>query len=110
VSRLTIVCRDFKPLRRNTLIGFATVRVAELRLEIHGIAIHQKGTARWCQLPAKPLVRDGALVKDAYGKIQYVPMLAFDARRVADAFSAAVVAALLDVEPHAFNEEAEVMS
>jgi hypothetical protein len=42
-----------------------------MRLTIRDVAIHEKGEARWAQLPAKPQVKDGALVKDATGKIQY---------------------------------------
>ena len=36
-----------------------------MRLTIRDVAIHEKDEARWAQLPAKPQVKDGALVKDA---------------------------------------------
>jgi hypothetical protein len=42
-SKLTLICREFKRLRRNTLLGFAEIRVAELRLDVKDIAIHAKG-------------------------------------------------------------------
>jgi hypothetical protein len=43
VSKLTVTCADWRPLKRNTLLGFARIRVVELGLTIHDVAIHQKG-------------------------------------------------------------------
>ena len=93
--KFDVECQDFRPLLRNTLRGFADVRIVQMRLVIRDVAIHQKGAARWAQLPAKAQIRDGALVKDAAGKIQYWPMMEFDSRAVSDAFSRAVVVAVL---------------
>jgi hypothetical protein len=42
----------FRPMDRNTLVGFATVRINEMRL--HDVAIHARADSRWAQLPAKP--------------------------------------------------------
>src|SRR5262245_27979633 len=89
--KLTVKRREFKPLVRNTLRGFAEVNVAELRLNIKDVALHTKNGRHWAQLPAKPQIRDGTLVKDQGGKIQYFPLLSFDSRAVSDAFSSAVV-------------------
>jgi hypothetical protein len=67
---MQLTCRDFRSLRRNTLLGFAEVTIAELDLTIKDVAIHSKAGSRWAQPPAKPQVKDGALVKDATtGKI-----------------------------------------
>jgi hypothetical protein len=89
--KTTIVCDDWKALHRNTLLGFASIKIPELHLSIRDIAIHQKNGHRWAQLPAKPQIKDGAVVKDSTGRVVYFPMLAFDSREVANAFSAAVV-------------------
>jgi hypothetical protein len=45
--------------------------IAELRLEIRDVAIHQRGDARWAALPARPqLDCDGNPIRDAAtGKI-----------------------------------------
>ena len=103
-KKLTVTCGSFHPLVRNTLRGFAEISIAELRLTIRDVAIHEKGEARWAQLPAKPQVRAGALVKDpASGKIQYSPVMEFNGRAVRDAFSAAVVSAVLEHAPDAFE-------
>jgi hypothetical protein len=105
MSKLTITCRGFHPLHRNTLRGFCEIRIEELRLVIRDIAVHEKGSARWVQLPARPQTRDGELVHDADGKIQYVHLMNFDSRSVSDAFSAAVIRALLEFAPSAFELE-----
>jgi len=107
MSKLTVTCRNFKALRRNTLVGFVTVYIRELRLEIRDVAIHQKGEARWAQLPAKPMIdKNGVAIRDSStGKIQYASILEFDRREVRDAFSRAVIAALLELVPGAFDAE-----
>jgi hypothetical protein len=100
----TIVCIDFRPCRRNTLLGFATVRISEMRLIVRDIAVHEKGASRWAQLPAKPMIKDGAAVfKD--GKAQYATIMEFDDRTTREAFSRAVVSAVLAAAPHAFDEK-----
>ena len=105
MSKLTISCRGFHPLCRNTLRGFCEIHIAELRLTIRDIAIHEKSRARWAQLPAKPQMRDGELVHDSNGKVQYFHLMSFDTRAVSDAFSAAVIRALLEFAPAAFECE-----
>jgi hypothetical protein len=103
-AKFTIRCQEFRPLVRNTLRGFAEIHIAELKLTIRDIAMHRKGERCWAQLPAKPQVKDGALVRDDFGKIQYVHLMHFDSRVVSDAFSAAVVKAVLEYAPDAFEE------
>jgi hypothetical protein len=105
-SKFSISCRAFHPLHRNTLRGFAEIHIEELRLTIRDVALHEKGTARWAQLPAKPQIRDGELVRDEADKIQYVHLMDFDSRAVRDAFSAAVIRAVLEFAPAAFEDEA----
>lgn len=94
--KLAIECLGFKPLLRNTLRGFATIYVRELRLVINDVAIHQKNASRWAALPARPQTRDGRLVTDEAGKILYVPVLEFDSAEVRAAFSRAAIAAVLE--------------
>jgi hypothetical protein len=50
------------------------------------------------------MLKDGAVLKDAEGKAQYIPMLEFSSREVSNAFSAAVIAAVLAHTPDAFGE------
>jgi hypothetical protein len=104
-SKLTITCLGFYPRHRNTLRGFCEIRINELRLVIRDIAVHEKGSARWVQLPSRPQIRDGELMHDEHGKIQYFHLMNFETRAVSDAFSAAVIRALLEFAPSAFERE-----
>jgi hypothetical protein len=106
MSKLTVTCADWRPLRRNTLRGFARVRVAELELTIHDVAIHEKNDRVWAQLPARPWIKDGALVTDDSGKTQYSPIMEFGRKEVRDAFSRAVIAALAAAGHKVFGEAA----
>jgi hypothetical protein len=101
--KMTLKCEGFKPYRRNTLYGFCEIIIAELQLRIKDIALHQKGNSRWAQLPAKPILKDGAVAKDNAGKVQYVPLMEFSSRETRDAFSTAAINAVLKHAPNAFD-------
>jgi hypothetical protein len=105
--KLTITCTDFRPFHRNTLRGFATIHIDELKLTIHDIAVHQHDNgSRWVSLPAKPIVdREGNVKRTGEGKLEYAKLLSFDSRAVSDAFAAAVIAALLERDAQAFDRE-----
>jgi hypothetical protein len=103
VSKLSVTCADWRPLHRNTLRGFARVRIAELDLTIHDVAIHEKNGRAWAQMPAKPWIRDGQLVADDTGKVQYSPILEFNRREVREAFSQRVIAAVINFAPQALD-------
>src|SRR5215218_6700463 len=91
-GKLTISVLDWKPLERNTLRGFATIMVKELQLAIRDCAVHERDGKRWVQLPSKPQIeRTGNTIKNEAGKVQYVPILEFGTRKIADAFSARVL-------------------
>jgi hypothetical protein len=91
---------SFRAVAKNTLVGFATIRIDQIRLVVHDVALHVKGASRWAQLPARPEVRDGALVIGDDGKVQYSITLEFEGgRAVRDAFSAAVWAAVITRHP-----------
>jgi hypothetical protein len=102
---MTIRCESFKPYRRNTLYGFCEIIIAELQLHIKDVALHQKGSSRWAQLPAKPQIKDGVIVKDDAGKAQYIAIMEFSGRDVRDAFSAAAINAVLERAPNAFDDD-----
>ncbi len=105
MSKMTITCDDWRGLRRNTLLGFAAIQIKELHLTIRDVAVHEKDGRRWAQLPAKPQVKDGALVTGGGGKIQYFPIMEFDGRETRNAFSNAVCAAVLARDPGAFGAD-----
>lgn len=51
---MSIQITDFKDYHKNTLLGFLTIRIPTVGLEIRDIALHRKNGRRWLQLPAKP--------------------------------------------------------
>jgi hypothetical protein len=102
-EKMTVVCLDFKARCSNTLRGFATVRIEQLRLVVREIAIHAKGDKAWAQLPARPWIRNGQVVTNDDGKVQYSPLFEFDTALVRTAFSDAVIRAVLAFDPRALE-------
>jgi hypothetical protein len=102
VRQLPVVLLDFKLVRRNTLIGFAKVRVGR-SLVFSDVPVNISHGRRWASLPAKPLIdREGQALRDLSGKIRYSPIAEWTDRDVRDAFSAAVCAAVERDYPDAF--------
>jgi hypothetical protein len=90
-----LVCSGWKPFAKNTLVGFASIHVPAWNLTILGVCLHQQNGKRWAALPAKPYLNTaGDLERAVDGKPRYVRVLAFDDFRIANRFSAAVVAAV----------------
>ena len=103
--RFTVKVEDFRRWRSNTLRGFCTVRIQEVRLRIIDLTVHQSHGRRWVSLPAKPQIdKDGVARRDDFGKIQYTTVIQFVGRDVADAFSNRVLEELLEVHPDAFSD------
>jgi hypothetical protein len=106
-SKLTVIVESFKPLRSNTLFGFADIIVPELHLRIREATVHESNGKRWIGLPAKPqITREGTVRRGDRGKVAYSPMIEFTDRATREAFSARAIAALLARFPAAFDEDA----
>lgn len=106
MNKLSVIVEEFTPLRSNTLFGFVTISVPEMHLRICDITAHEKNGKRWVGLPAKPQVeRSGSVRKNEHGKTLYVSLLEFTDRETRDAFSARVIASLLEFAPSAFSQE-----
>jgi hypothetical protein len=94
-EKLSVECRAWKDFQSGTLRGFAEIRIAQMRLTIRDVVVHEMNGKRWAQMPAKAQInKDKELIKDRDGKIQYAKILDFDNKDVADAFSAAVLRAV----------------
>jgi hypothetical protein len=105
-NKLTVIVEAYTPRVANTLRGFCTIVVPELHLRIHDVSVFEKGDSRWVSLPAKPQIgRDGSVRKGENGKPLYTPVMEFTDKKVRDAFSHRVVAALLEFAPAAFELE-----
>lgn len=78
---------SFRAHSKNTLEGFATVRMTQIGLEIRDITVHSKDGKRWLGLPAKPYKKpDGS---DGWSYI-----IDFYDRETADKFRDATLKAL----------------
>lgn len=90
---MQISLTDWREMKRNSLRGFASVRIGGLL--IRDIAIHTSHGKRWASLPSKPLIgTDGTAKRQNNGKIAYTPVLEWSRRELQDEFSEAVVEAL----------------
>lgn len=106
MAKMNISVLEFKPVNRNTLVGFAVIYIAELRLRVRDISIHEKNGERWVQLPAKAQIdREGNTIRKD-GKIQYATLLEWSDAATRVAFAHAVIAALLEHAPNAFGRAA----
>lgn len=106
VPGITIV--EWKPMARNTLCGFATVRLPN-GLTIRDVTVHHANGKAWASLPSKPIVgSDGVAQRDrSTGKIRYSPLLEWPDRPTADRFSAAVIDAVEVQHPGAVKRSIE---
>jgi len=84
---------EWKPLARNSLRGFATVRLGKA-LKIADISVHCANGKRWASLPSKPQINGETVQKDDRGKIKYIPIVQWLDRESADRFSNAVIEAV----------------
>jgi len=80
---------SFKPYVKNTLQGFATIRLTNIGLEIRDCALHEKNGSRWFQLPSKQIVKPD--------KSQWVYILDFYDKPRGEQFQKAALAALDDL-------------
>jgi hypothetical protein len=105
-GKLSVQVENFKPLRSNSLYGFAHLLIPEIRLRIKEASVHQSHGRQWIGLPAKPQIdREGRVRHDDRGKTAYVNILQFTDRDTGDAFFYRAIEALLEAFPRAFDEE-----
>jgi len=99
-----VVVEDFRPLQKNTLRGFVRARL-QSGMIIGDVAIHVGGDNKtWAAPPSKPLIdREGQVLRDADGKVRYVPLITFASRELRDRFSEAVLDALRAAHPDALT-------
>jgi hypothetical protein len=91
---------DWRPLRKNTLRGFATLELPKA-LTIRDVSVHEKNGKMLAGLPAKPQIDgEGRVIRAAGGKIiQYAAILTWRDRDLPDRFSDAVVALIRAEHP-----------
>jgi DNA-binding cell septation regulator SpoVG len=94
---------DWRPMRRNSLLGFVKVQLPS-GLIVCDVTILRGPNGLWAAPPSKPLInRDGIALKDAAGKIRYASVISFVSKETKDRWSAAVLAALQSAFPEALE-------
>ena len=96
---------SFKPVRKNTLRGFASVEFPN-GLQVFDIVVGESNGETWAMLPTKPILDpEGRHVRDeASGKPKYAPFLAWNDPALRKRFSKAVAEAVRLAHPDAFGE------
>lgn len=85
---------SWKSVPRNSLRGFATVRLGR-SLKIADVMVHCSAGKRWAAMPSKPMLgKDNNTVKDDRGKLKYVPIVEWLDKAASDRFSEAVIQAV----------------
>lgn len=96
---MQLVLIDWKPFQKNTLKGFATIRLGK-SMKIRDVGVHEKDGKRWASLPSKPMIGgDGTAIRDDSGKIKYVAIVEWMNREAGDDFSQSVVDAIEAAHP-----------
>lgn len=97
-----LILLSWKPPPKNTLRGFASIRLRN-GLVINDVSVHRANGKAWAALPSKPMIgSDGTPIRDREtGKVRYAPILAWSDRTTSDRFSEAVVAAVGAMDPEA---------
>ena len=97
------VIEEFVPVTKNTLRGFARVRLPS-GLVLHDVAIHQRDGTAWASPASKPMLnRDGHQMKDQNGKLMWLPIISFTSREVRDRLNTAILDALHQSHPEALS-------
>jgi hypothetical protein len=81
-----VICEEFRPLVKNTLLGFAVLTLPAVGLRIKDCGFHHKGEAEWVSLPARPYTKDG--------QTTYAAIFDYTSPEAKAGFQAAAVAAI----------------
>jgi DNA-binding cell septation regulator SpoVG len=101
----TVRILDWRPLRRNSLLGFAKVELPS-GMVIADVTVLNGERGPWASPPSKPMIdRDGVALRDEKQKIRYQPIIEFTSKNIRDRFSDQVIAALKLAHPGVFAED-----
>jgi hypothetical protein len=101
---MTIQILDWRPMRRNSLLGFAKVQLPS-GIIITDVTILGGDRGPWASPPSKPMVgTDGVTLKDDNGKTRYTPIIEFSSREIRNRWSSAVIDAMRAAHPEVFAD------
>lgn len=96
---------DFKPVVKNTLRGFATVKLPSGMIFAE-VSVHISNGRPWASPPSRPMIdRDGRAMRDESGKVRYQPVISFANKETRNRWSDAVIAALRAARPDAIEAD-----
>jgi hypothetical protein len=106
MTALPVSLIGWKAVTKNTLRGFASVRIGKA-LIIRDVPVHCSHGKRWASMPSKPLLDSaGAALRDDRGKIKYAPLIEWADREASDRFSEGVIEAVERENPGATQADA----
>jgi hypothetical protein len=98
-----VIIEDFSSIRKNTLRGFCKV-VLPSGMVLHDVSIHTDAGRAWASPTSKAMIsKDGAVMRDAEGKIRYAPVVSFTSKLVRDRLSNAIIDAVAATHPDALE-------
>jgi hypothetical protein len=90
-----IICLNWRPCPRNTLRGFARIKIFPWGLIINDITVHTQNGKEWATFAGTPqLDENRELVREPGGKIRYYPHLWFEIPDLTRTFSTEAVRAV----------------
>ena len=102
-SNYRLILREWRPVRKNTLYGFACIEL--IGLSVGNVSIHQKGGRWWVSLPARPVLDlDDKHVSGPDGQKQYMALLRWRDRELANQFSTDIIALIRARYPHDLDD------
>jgi hypothetical protein len=103
---MTVTIEEFKLLLRNSLRGFARVRMPSGMI-FHDVSIHNSNGAWWASPASKPQInREGTCLRGKDDKVLYVPIVSFATRELRERFSGAIIEAIRRSHPEIFESAA----
>ncbi len=101
--RIPITMLDWKPFQRNSLRGFASIRIGAW-LIVRDVAVHVTNGRPGAALAAKPILgADGTAQRDDARKIKYVQLMEWTDKAPRDRFSLSVIEAVEREHPEALE-------
>jgi hypothetical protein len=93
-SPMPVALLEWRPLKQNSLRGFATVRIGAA-LKVADVTVHCSAGRRWASMPSKVQInKEGVALRDERGKMKYVPLISWMDKGTADRFSEGVIQAI----------------
>lgn len=94
---------EWRPMRRESLRGFATVRVSP-GLVVHDLPVHKSSERLFALWPGKPQVgTDGRVLVDEHGKRRYSPIIEVPDRDLRERLSNAIITLVQRHDPQALS-------